>query len=165
MSSGSDGQSTTPRSASEDDVTLQGRLLRYLGRFIRLCLMAALYALVLWYGAETAAELDTPPTMTWVAVALIALGIAGSTYRILIAAANAVKGDIMVFAAFLNEKLVEPQRRRLRAEGHAVGLAEGRAEGRAEIIADIRARLLEEGIDPERIFPLEGEAKGDAERC
>ena len=149
MSNGGAGPSTT----------LSERILRYLGKFIRLCLMAALYALVLWYGAETAAELDAPPTMIWIAVALIALGIAGSTYKILIAAANAAKGDIVVFAAFLNEKLVEPQRRRLRAEGHAVGhaegLAEGRAKGRAEIIADIRSRLLDEGIDPDRIIPPE----------
>lgn len=109
--------------------------------------MAALYALVLWYGAETAAKLDTPPLLTWVAVALIALGVAGSTYQILIAATNAVKGDIMVLATFLNEKLVEPQRRRLRAEGHA--------EGRAETIAEVRARLLEKGIDPDDILPPE----------
>ena len=109
--------------------------------------MAALYALVLWYGAKTAEQLDTPPVATGIAVALIALGVTGSTYQILIAAASEVKGDIMVLAAFLNEKLVEPQRRRLREEG--------RKEARAELIADIRARLLDEGIDPDRIIPHE----------
>ena len=111
--------------------------------------MAALYALVLWYGAETAAQLNTPPILTGIAVALIALGVAGSTYRILTDVGNEVKGGIVVLAAFLNEKLVEPQRRRLRAEGRA----EGHAEGRAEAIADVRSRLLQEGIDPDRIIP------------
>ncbi len=132
-----------------------------MGKVIRLSLMAALYALILWYGAETAAKLDTPPLLTWVAVALIALGVAGSTYQILIAATNAVKGDIMVLATFLNEKLVEPQRRRLRAEGHAAG----RAEGRAATIAEGRARLMEAGIDPDLIFPPEEEAEDGAKRC
>lgn len=65
----------------------------------------------------------------------------------------------MVLAAFLNEKLVEPQRRKLRAEGRAEGRAEARAEiiadVRAEIIADVRARLLEQGIDPDRVIPSE----------
>ena len=112
--------------------------------------MAALYALVLWYGAETAAELDTPPILTWIAVALIALGIAGSIYKILTDVANETRGGIVVLAAFLNEKLVEPQRRKLRAEG------------RAETIAQVRARLLEKGIDPDDILPLE---KPDDENC
>lgn len=57
----------------------------------------------------------------------------------------------MVLATFLNEKLVEPQRRRLRAEGRE----EGRKEGRAETIADIRSRLLRQGIDPDLIIPPE----------
>ena len=82
----------------------------------------------------------------------------------------------MVLAAFLNDKLVEPQRRRLRAEGHEEGREEGRAEGReegreegraearAEMITKGRARLIEQGIDPDLIFPLE-EDKDSAERC
>ncbi len=61
----------------------------------------------------------------------------------------------MVIAAFLNEKLVEPQRRKLRAEGREEGRVEGRAEARAEVIADIRSRLLREGIDPDLIIPPE----------
>ena len=160
---------------SETD-TIRARLLRYLGRLARLLLAGAIYALVLWYGAETAKELDAPPMVTKVALALIALGIAGSIYRIVIDVAKEARGSIMVLAAFLNEKLVEPQRRRLRAEGHEEGRAEGleegreegraeaRAEARAEMITKGRARLIEQGIDPDLIFPLE-EDKDSAERC
>ena len=156
---------------SETD-TIRARLLRYLSRLARLLLAGAIYALVLWYGAETAKELDAPPMVTKVALALIALGIAGSIYRIVIDVAKEARGSIMVLAAFLNEKLVEPQRRRLRAEGREEGRAEGREEGReegraearAEMITKGRARLIEQGIDPDLIFPLE-EDKDSAERC
>ena len=148
---------------SEGDI-LWGRILHYLGKFARLLLAVAIYALVLWYGVETAQNLDAPAVLAGVAVALIALGIAGSTYRILIDVSREGKGAIMVLAAFLNEKLVEPQRRRLIERGRAEGLEEGRAEGRAEVIVKGRARLLEEGIDPDLIFPLEAETD-DRERC
>jgi hypothetical protein len=134
--------------------SLWDRVLRYLWRLVRLLLAVAIYALVLWYGVETAQKLDAPPVVAGIAVALIALGIAGSTYRILIDVAKEAKGSIMALAAFLNDKLVEPQRRRLRAEGRE----EGRAEGRAETITEGRARLIEQGIDPDLIFPLDGEA-------
>ncbi|MYC34001.1 MAG: hypothetical protein F4X64_12610 [Chloroflexi bacterium] len=148
--------------------SLRDRSLRYLWRLVRLLLAVAIYALVLWYGVETAQKLDAPRVLSGVAVALIALGIAGSTYRILIDVAREGKGAIMVLAAFLNEKLVEPQRRRLRAEGREAGRAEGREEGRAEaraeVIAEGRARLIEEGIDPDLIFPLK-EGRDDSERC
>ena len=133
------------------------RILRYLGKLIRLLLAAGIYVLVLWYGAETATELDAPPILARIAIAIIALGITGSIYRILIDVAKETKGGIMVLAAFLNEKLVEPQRRRLRAEGHEEGLEQGRAEGRAETITEGRARLIEQGIDPDLIFPLDTE--------
>ncbi len=125
------------------------RLLGYLGRLVRLVLLIALYALVLWYGVETASQLNTHPTLTTIAVALIALGVAGSTYRILVDVAKETKGAIVVIADFLNTHLVEPQKRRLLEQGRT----EGRAEGRAEAIADIRSRLLREGIDPDRIIP------------
>ena len=140
---------------SETDVKSRNVVLRYLGRFTRLLSIIAIYALVLWYGKATTAHLDTPPVLTKIAVALVALGVTGSIYRILIDVANETKGAIMVIAAFLNEKLVEPQRRKLRAEGREEGRVEGRAEARAEVIADIRSRLLREGIDPDRILPPE----------
>ncbi len=89
----------------------------------------------------------TPPILTKIAVALIALGITGSIYRILIEVAKETKGAVMVLAEFLNRHLLEPQKRRL--------IDEGRKEGRAETIADIRSRLLQEGIDPGRIIPDE----------
>ena len=142
--------------------SLWHRILRYLWRLVRLLLAAAIYALVLWYGVETAQKLDAPPVVAGIAVALIALGIAGSTYRILIDVAKEAKGSIMALAAFLNDKLVEPQRRRLRAEGREEGreegLEQGREEGRAETIVEGRARLIEQGIDPDLIFPLDEEA-------
>ena len=144
----------------DDSESLWDRFLRYLWRLARLLLAVAIYALVLWYGVETAQQLDPPRVLSGVAVALIALGIAGSTYRILIDVAREGKGAIMVLAAFLNEKLVEPQRRRLIERGRA----QGREEGRAEVIARGRARLREEGIDPDLIFPLENE-ENDSERC
>ena len=135
-------------------------ILRLLGRFVRLVLAGAIYALVLWYGVETTEDLDTPPVVTGIVTALVALGIAGSIYRILIDVAKEAKGAIMVLADFLNTHLVEPQRRRLIERGRA----QGREEGRAETIAKGRARLIEEGIDPDRIFPLD-EEQDDSERC
>ncbi len=143
--------------------SLWDRVLRYLWRLVRLLLAVVIYALVLWYGAKTATELDTPPVVTGIAVALIALGIAGSIYRILIDVAKEAKGAIMVLADFLNTHLVEPQRRRLIEQGRVEGRAEGIEEGRAEAIADIRSRLLQEGIDPDLIIPLEGADRKD--RC
>ena len=140
---------------SESGAESRNLVLRYLGRFTRLLLIIAIYALVLWYGKATTAHLDTPPVLTKIAVALVALGVTGSIYRILIDVAKETKGAIMVIAAFLNEKLVEPQRRKLRAEGREEGRVEGRAEARAEVIADIRSRLLREGIDPDLIIPPE----------
>ena len=139
--------------------SLWNRVLRYLWRLVRLLLAAAIYALVLWYGVETATELDAPPILAGIAIAIIALGITGSIYRILIDVAKEAKGSIMALAAFLNDKLVEPQRRKLRAEGHEEGreegLEQGREEGRAETITEGRARLIEQGIDPDLIFPLD----------
>ncbi len=129
----------------------QNRVLRYLARFIRLLLVIAIYALLLWYGTVTAAQLDTPSLPTKIAIALIALGITGSIYRILIDVANEAKGAIMVLAKFLNDKLLEPAQEKLRAEGRD----QGRAEGRAEVIANIRSRLLEIGINPDDILPSE----------
>ena len=147
----------------DENGALRSRILRYLGKFIRLLLAAGIYVLVLWYGAETATELDAPPILAGIAIAIIALGITGSIYRILIDVAKEARGSIMALAAFLNDKLVVPQRRRLRAEGHEEGLeegleqgrAEGRAEARAETITEGRARLIEQGIDPDLIFPLD----------
>lgn len=147
-----------------DSESLRDRILRYLWRLVRLLLAVAIYALVLWYGVETAQKLDAPTVVARIAVALIALGIAGSTYRILIDVAREGKGAIMVLAAFLNEKLVEPQRRRLIERGRAQGREEGREEARAEIIAKGRARLIEQGINPDLIFPLDEKAD-DSERC
>ena len=141
-----------------------GLILRLLGRFVRLALAGAIYALVLWYGVETAEDLDTPPVVTGTVIALVALGITGSVYRILIDVAKEAKGAIMVLADFLNTHLVEPQRRRLIERGRAQGREEGRAEARAEVIAKGRARLREEGIDPDLIFPLENQ-EDDSERC
>ena len=134
--------------------SLWDRVLRYLWRLVRLLLAVAIYALVLWYGVETAQKLDAPPVVAGIAVALIALGIAGSTYRILIDVAKETKGAIMVLADFLNTHLVEPQRRRLIERGRA----QGREEARAETITEGRARLIEQGIDPDLIFPLDAEA-------
>ena len=69
----------------------------------------------------------------------------------------------MVLAEFLNRHLLEPQKRRLINQGRAEGREEGREEARAETIAKGRARLIEQGIDPDLIFPLDGET-GDTDR-
>ena len=161
MSSGGTEENVTDEAVSESDATLQGRILHYLGRFIRLLLIGVIYALVLWYGAATAAQLDTPPIPTRIAVVLIAIGITGGIYRFLVDVAKETTGALMVLAEFLNRHLLEPQKRRLinqgRAEGRAEGREEGREEARAEIIAKSRARLIEQGIDPNLIFPLDEE--------
>ena len=107
-----------------------GRLvLRLLGRLLRLILAGAIYALVLWYGVETTEDLDTSPVVTGAVIALVALGIAGSIYRILIDVSKEALGGIVVLAEFLNNHLLEPQRRRLMERGRAQGREEGREEG------------------------------------
>ena len=65
----------------------------------------------------------------------------------------------MVLAKFLNTNLLEPLKQRLRDEGYAEGVAEGRAEGiaqgRAETMAMVRSQLLENGINPDTLFPAD----------
>ena len=85
----------------------------------------------------------------------------------------------MVLAEFLNTNLLEPLKQRLRDEGYAEGVAEGRAEGRAEGVAEghaegvaegraegvaegraetmamVRSQLLENGINPDALFPAD----------
>ena len=71
----------------------------------------------------------------------------------------------MVLAEFLNTNLLEPLKQRLRDEGYA----EGVAQGRAEAIAVARSRLLENGINPDVLFPADApevasEQQDDASR-
>ena len=77
----------------------------------------------------------------------------------------------MVLAEFLNTNLLEPLKQRLRDEGYAEGVAQGRAEGVAqghaegraegiaqghsEIMAMVRSQLLENGINPDALFPAD----------
>ena len=77
----------------------------------------------------------------------------------------------MVLAEFLNTNLLEPLKQRLRDEGYAEGVAQGRAEGvaqghaegraegiaqgRAETMAMVRSQLLENGINPDALFPAD----------
>ena len=69
----------------------------------------------------------------------------------------------MVLAEFLNTNLLEPLKQRLRDEGYAEGVAQGHAEGRAEgiaqghseIMAMVRSQLLENGINPDALFPVD----------
>lgn len=154
---------------SETDARPQRRILSYLGKVARLILLAVIYALVVWYGIATTANLNTPPIPTKIAIALIALGVTGSTYKILTKVAGEATGGIMVLAEFLNNKLLEPQKRRLRAEGHTAGRveghtagrAEGYAEGRDETLALVRTNLLEKGINPDDIIPPEATDDAD----
>ena len=146
---------------SETDARPQRRILSYLGKVARLILLAAIYALVVWYGIATTANLNTPPIPTKIAIALIALGVTGSTYKILTKVAGEATGGIMVLAEFLNNKLLEPQKRRLRDEGHTAGRAEGYAEGRDETLALVRTNLLEKGINPDDIIPPEATDDAD----
>ena len=115
--------------------------MRLLGRTARLLVIAVIYALVIWYGVITTADLNASPVLVKIAIGLIALGITGSIYRILISVARELKGAIVVLAEFLNRHLLEPQKRRLMNQG------------RAEAHAEIRERLLDAGIDPDRIIP------------
>lgn len=139
---------------------------------------AALYALIMWYGLEAAKNIGTPPVLTKIAVVLISLGVAGSTYNILVQVFKEIRGGAMVLADFLNRTLLEPQKRRDqerlenaraeaheaghaegRVEGHAEGRAEGRAEGheegRAEAMDIVRALMREKGLNPNDIIPPE----------
>ena len=92
----------------------------------------------------------------------------------------------MVLAEFLNTSLLEPHKRRLRAEGfdkgrtegraegrtegraegHIEGRAEGHTEGRAETLAEVRLALQKAGINPDDYLPLAQEAEASsASRC
>ena len=143
--------------------------MRYFARIARLIIIGSIYALVIWYGLITTSDAQTSPILIKVAIGVIALGITGSIYTILIQVGRETKGAIMVLAEFLNRHLLEPQKQRLlnqgRNEGIAEGRAQGRAEARAEIIADVRAKLLDQGIDPDRIVPSDETDDPDQSRC
>lgn len=153
---------------TDKSATLPARLLRYLGYIVRLAVLAGIYALVLFYLNATAADLDIPPIPTKITIALIALGITGSIYEILVRIAVEVIGGIVVIADFLKTHLLEPRERRLRAEGFDEGRAEGREEGRAEGIDEGRVIGIDEGrvigIDEGRVLGIdEGRAEIRAE--
>ena len=158
MSNGSD-HNARPSTDTENRASrsaLRQRVLLYLSRLARLLLMAAIYALVVWYGLITTAEVDAPTVPVRIAIAFIALGITGSIYSILAKMATEAKGAIMVLAEFLNTSLLEPHKRRLRAEGFDKGRAEGHIEGRAEGHTEGRAEGHTEGR-------AEGHTEGRAE--
>lgn len=171
---------------TDKSATLPARLLRYLGYIVRLAALAGIYALVLFYldATAAAADLDIPPIPTKITIALIALGITGSTYGILVRIATEVKGGIVVLAEFFKTHLLEPRERRLRAEGFDEGRAEGRAEGldegrvigidegqalgRAATLVEVRSLLQEQGFDLDQItLPTdpENEESTAEERC
>ena len=136
-----------PNTSENEPPPLRMRLLLYLGRIARWLLLAAIYALVVWYGRVTTAEVDAPPVLLLTAIAAIALGITGSIYQILPGIVGEVKDIVMALASLLNTHLVEPQKRRLIARGHAEGHAEGRVEGRVEAFDELRPLLRERGIE------------------
>ena len=176
MSNGSD-HNARPGTDTENLASrnaLRRRILLYLSRLARLLLMAAIYALVVWYGLITTAEVDAPPVPVRIAIAFIALGITGSIYSILAKMATEAKGAIMVLAEFLNTSLLEPHKRRLRAEGFDKGRTEGRAEGhieghtegRAETLAEVRLALQKAGINLDDYLPPAQESEvSSASRC
>lgn len=106
----------------------------------------------MWYGLEAAKNIGTPPVLTKIAVVLISLGVAGSTYNILVQVFDEIKGGVMVLAEFLNRKLLEPQDRRLQ-EQMKKAREEGREEGHTEAMAMVRALLREKGLNPDDIIP------------
>ena len=140
------GGSPAPRSRFGD----------YVGKCIRLIFAVALYTLIMWYGLEAAKNIGTPPVLTKIAVVLISLGVAGSTYNILVQVFDEIKGGVMVLAEFLNRKLLEPQDRRLQEQmkkAREEAREEGREEGHTEAMAMVRALLREKGLNPDDIIP------------
>ena len=67
----------------------------------------------------------------------------------------------MVIAAFLNRRLLEPQKQRLMAQaleqGRKLGLEQGRKlgleQGRKEERNNIREQLRQRGYDPDELLP------------
>ena len=133
------------------------RLLVYLGRVARWALLAAIYALVVWYGWVTTAGVEAPPALLMTAIAAIALGITGSIYQILPGIVGEVKDIVMALASLLNTHLVEPQKRRLIARG------------RTEVLDELRPLLRERGIElDDLIRDTDGDTDADADtdnRC
>ena len=130
----------------------RSRFWGYVGKCIRLIFAVALYTLIMWYGLEAAKNIGTPPVLTKIAVVLISLGVAGSTYNILVQVFDEIKGGVMVLAEFLNRKLLEPQDRRLQ-EQLKKAREEAREEGHTEAMAMVRALLREKGLNPDDIIP------------
>ena len=130
----------------------RNRFWGYIGKCIRLVLAAALYALIMWYGLEAAKNIGTPPVLTKIAVVLISLGGAGSTYKILVQVFKEIRGGSMVLADFLNRTLLEPQKRRDR-ERLKKARAEAHEAGRAEAMDTVRALMRENGLNPDDIIP------------
>ena len=125
-------------------------------RVARWVLLAAIYALVVWYGWVTTEGVEAPPVLLMAAIGAIALGITGSIYQILPGIVGEVKDVVMALASLLNTHLVEPQKRRLIARGHAEGRVEGRTEGHAEGRVEGHAEGRVEGR-------VEGHAEGRVE--
>ena len=72
----------------------------------------------------------------------------------------------MVLAEFLNTSLLEPHKRRLRAEGFDKGRSEGHIEGRAETLAEVRSALLKAGINlDDYLSPAQESEVSSASRC
>ena len=144
-------------SANQPPPPLPLRLMLYLARIARWLLLAAIYALVVWYGLVTTAQVDAPPILLRTAIAAIALGITGSIYQILPGIVGEVKDIIMALASLLNTHLVEPQKRRLIARGHA--------EGRTAVLDELRPILHERGINLDDLIQHEKEETDTHNRC
>ena len=66
----------------------------------------------------------------------------------------------MALASLLNTHLVEPQKRRLIARGHAEGRVEGRVGGRSEAFDELRPLLRERGINLDDLIRHKDEETG-----
>ena len=59
----------------------------------------------------------------------------------------------MVIAAFLNRRLLEPQKQRLMAQALEQGRKLGLEQGRKEERNNIREQLRQRGYDPDELLP------------
>ena len=141
-------------------------------KLLKAIVAAAIFAVLCWKGIELANWTANPPdALTLAVIVITALGVTYSAAGALFRAITETIGGIMVLADFLTRNFLEPLKERQREQGREQGLEQGIEQGREQGLDqgrkqgvkqgrqaerdDIRARLLEQGLDLDELLPPE----------